>query len=123
VRFHRPDSGIGFSVPAAASIRAARALAALCPLWETAPAQHLLRDRLPNEAYLAAKPGSAYALYFPDGGAVGLDMRGHDGRFELHWMDITSGRPHAQQVVRGGDWLEIGPPAKGHWAAALVRLP
>lgn len=28
-----------------------------------------------NEAFLAAKPGEAYALYFTDGCSMGLDLR------------------------------------------------
>jgi hypothetical protein len=44
-------------------------------LWEVEPANQLLSDHADNEAYLTARPGSSYALYFPDGGSVGLDRR------------------------------------------------
>ncbi len=73
-RFHRPDSGLGLSEPAASSIRAARKLESLIKLWDVEPANELLSDRAENEAYLAAQPGVAYALYFTNGGAVGLDL-------------------------------------------------
>ncbi len=123
VRFHRPDSGLGFSAEAAASIRAARKLASRCRLWEMEPAQQLLRDREPNEAYLSAKPGAAYALYFPDGGAVGLDLRGHPGRYELRWINIATGEWGPRAEVAGGDWVNVQAPGPGHWAAVLVKAP
>jgi hypothetical protein len=78
-RFHRPDSGIGLSEPAVASLRAARKLESLVKLWEVDPANELLTDRKDNEAYLAAKPGEAYAIYFPSGGSVKLDLRNQPG--------------------------------------------
>lgn len=121
VRFHRPDSGLGFSPPAAASIRAARKLASLVNFWELAPALDRLRNRGPNEAYLAANPGVAYAIYFPDGGDVELDLREQTGAFELRWIDICSGEWGPRQTVRGGEWVSLKAAAAGHWAAAVFR--
>jgi hypothetical protein len=60
VRFHRPDSGLGFFEKAASSVRAARKLESLVKLWDLKPANDLLRDRDDNEAYLAADAGRAY---------------------------------------------------------------
>lgn len=42
-RFHRPDSGLGLSQPAVASLKAARKLQSLIKLWDVEPANHLLR--------------------------------------------------------------------------------
>lgn len=123
VRFHRPDSGLGFSAEAAAAIRAARKLASLCRFWEMEPALQLLRERDPNEAYLSAKPGARYALYFPDGGAVGLDLRAAPGRFELRWINIATGDWGPRGELTGGDWVNLEAPGKGHWAAAVVKQP
>lgn len=123
VRFHRPDSGLGFSAEAAASIRAARKLASHCRLWEMEPAPQLLRDREPNEAYLSARPGAAYAAYFPDGGAVSLDLRGAPGRFSLRWIRIATGDWGPTGELRGGDWVPLQAPGAGHWVATLVKEP
>jgi hypothetical protein len=123
VRFHRPDSGLGFSAPAAASIRAARKLASLVNFWALSPALQLLRNREANEAYLAAKPGVAYALYFPNGGEVELDLRGHGGQYEVRWVDIATGEWGSRQAVAGGDWVLLAAPGAGPWAAALRRAP
>ncbi len=82
-RFHRPDAGIGLSTPAIASLKAARKLESLIKLWEVEPAMNLLTDREENEAYLAARLGQAYALYFTNGGEVGLDLREFPRKFSV----------------------------------------
>ena len=123
VRFHRPDSGLGFSAPAAASIRAARNLASLVNFWELTPSLQLLRSRDANEAYLTAKPGAAYALYFPNGGEVELDLLRHAGRYEARWIDIATGEWGRRHTVVGGDRVLLTAPAAGHWAAAVLKTP
>jgi len=121
VRFHRPDSGLGFSAPAAGAIRAARKLASLVSLWELSPALPLLRNREVNEAYLAGKPGAAYALYFTNGGEVELDLRAHPGQFEVRWIEIATGEWGARAKCVGGDWVPLKAPAAGHWVAAILK--
>jgi hypothetical protein len=121
VRFHRPDSGLGFSPPAIASIRAARSLESRVRLWDLAPANHLLRNRTDNEAYLAANPGVAYALYFPDVGSVQLDLRNHGGTFLVHWIEIATGNPAGSETLTGGDWIPLNTPSSGHWIAAILK--
>jgi hypothetical protein len=120
-RFHRPDSGLGLSGPAIASLRAARKLESLVKLWDVEPALDLLSDRSEDEAYAAARPGTAYALYFTDGGAVGLDLKKTEGTFDLRWIDIASGEWGPRQTVRGGGVIAITAPGKGHWAAVIVK--
>jgi len=120
-RFHRPDSGLGLSAPAVASVRAARKLESLIKPWDVAPANGLLTDRSANEAYLAARPGRTYALYFTNGGSVGLDMRRCGGPFELRWIDVTTGQWAKRASLTGGKVVKITAPRKGHWAAAIVK--
>jgi hypothetical protein len=119
-RFHRPDSGLGLSEPAVATLRAARKLESAIPLWTVEPANQLLRDRDANEAYIAARPGKAYALYFTDGGAVGLDLTDAKGPFDVRWINIESGEWDQQQTLEGGQVAKISAPSKGHWAAAVT---
>ncbi len=121
VRFHRPTSGLGLSAPAQASIRAARKLESLIKLWDVNAANDLLSDRSANEAYLAAKPGQFYALYFTNGGAVGLNLRDAQGSFRLRWIDISKGEWGKQETVSGGKVVQLAAPGKGNWVAALVR--
>jgi hypothetical protein len=118
-RFHRPDTGLGFSAPAAASIRAARLLESRIKLWDVKAANELLSERAENEAYLAAAPGVAYALYFTNGGSVGLDLRDVPGELDIRWIDIGQGKWGPRQKIRGGEIRTVGAPGQGHWVAAI----
>jgi len=120
-RFHRPDSGLGLSAPAVAAIRAARKLESLVMLWEVEPANQLLSERETNEAYLAAAPGQAYALYFTDGGSVSLNLKDAPGGFEVRWIDIATGEWSKRETIIGGNLITLTAPARGHWVAAIVK--
>jgi hypothetical protein len=96
-------------------------LESLIKLWDVSPAQELLDDRSENEAYVAARPGAAYALYFTDGGSVGLDLGRAQGRFEIRWIDIGTGRWGKRETVSAGAVAVIRAPAQGHWVAAIVK--
>ncbi len=131
VRFHRPDSGNGLNDLAKASIKAARILESLVPLWECAPHMELLSRRSRNEAYLAAKPGRDYALYFTNGGSVGLDLSRAPGTFEITWISVSMGiTVRSSQrggyrlmdtTLKGGAVATLAAPYRGGWVAALVR--
>lgn len=129
-RFHRPDSGNGLNDRAKACIGAARQLESLIKFWDIAPHMELLSDRESNEAYLAAKPGEKYALYFTNGGSVGLDLSKARGTFSVTWISVSMGvpvqtaqpgsaRPTAK--VEGGGVVKLTAPYKGGWVAAIVK--
>lgn len=120
MRFHRPDSGLGLNDKAVASIRAARKLESLIPLWSIEPAKTLLTARDPNEAYVAASPGKAWAIYFPAGGEVQIDLSAITGPLVAHWIDIESGEFGPEQQLTGGSPLQLAPPGPGNWAAAIL---
>lgn len=95
-RFHRPPAGLGLSARSIASLKAARHLESLIPLWEINPADHFLGDIDPDEAYLAADPGSGrYALYFTKGGSVTIDLgrAGPGGPLQFRWISLATGGP------------------------------
>ncbi|NLH72651.1 MAG: hypothetical protein GX456_06325 [Verrucomicrobia bacterium] len=121
VRFHRPDSGLGFSEPAAASIRSARKALSRVKLWEMTPAMELLREREDNEAYVTARPGEAYVLYFPNGGAVQLDLSKVSGRYELEWIDVSTSQSREGGAIAGGAMAAIKAPGAGHWVAVILK--
>jgi len=130
-RFHRPDAGNGLNDFAKASIKAARILEGLIKFWDITPQMGLLSDRESNEAYLAAKPGKCYALYFIDGGSVGLDLSGTTGSFDVTWISVSMGvttRTSAagryrlmDKTIQGGSVVTLSAPYKGGWVAALVK--
>jgi hypothetical protein len=131
VRFHRPDSGNGLNDLAKGSIKAARLLENRIKLWEITPQMGLLSDRASNEAYLAAKPGERYALYFTNGGSVGLDLSDAPGTFDVTWISVsmgvttdtsaTGGYRRMKKTMKGGGVVTISAPYKGGWVAAIVK--
>lgn len=120
MRFHRPDSGLGLNDKAVNSIRAARRLESLIPLWTVQPANELLSDRSDNEAYLAAEKGKAYAIYVPHGGDVEVDFTDVKGSLTVHWINIDTGRPGQTQQLSGGKKQTLTSPGQENWAAAVV---
>jgi hypothetical protein len=120
-RFHRPDSGLGLSQPAVAALHAARKLESLIRLWEVEPANAILSNREKNEAYVTAKAGRAYALYFTDGGSVGLDLEHASGPFDVHWIDLATGDWGRRETIQGGKVTTVNAPSKGGWVAAIVK--
>jgi hypothetical protein len=122
-RFHRPTSGLGLSPLAIASLKAARKLEVLSKPWDRVPANDLLFLRKPNEAFLSAQVGQAYAIYFPDGGSVQLDLADATGLFQLRWIDLATGDWGSSAYVKGGGKQTVKAPRKGHWLATIVRRP
>jgi len=120
-RFHRPDSGIGLNEIAKACIGAARKIETLVKFWDVEPRLELLKKRETDEAYLAAKPGSQYVLYFTDGGQVELDLSKHAGRFQLRWVNIATGGWGTKSTLEGGRSVSVSAPGSGGWAAAIIR--
>lgn len=123
VRFHRPGSGLGLSDKAQSSIRSARVLTEVFDLTRATPdSDHeLLNRREENEAFLTRIPGEQYALYFPDGGAVSLDLSDTDGTFDVRWLDASEARFRDAPDVEGGGRADLEAPAKGHWIVVLSR--
>jgi hypothetical protein len=124
VRFHRPASGLGLSEKSRASVRAARKLESIVRLWDVEPANHLLSDRAEDAAYVAAKPGEQYALYFPRGGSVGLRLPGLDGTYRVRWIDVETGDWGETADVGAGrsPSLQLTTPGPGMWAAAIHQV-
>ncbi len=121
MRFHRPDSGLGLNDKAVAAIRAARMLESKIPLWTVRPANELLSEREPNEAYVSADPGRAYAVYFPTGGGkVELDQSAVKDGFLLYWINVDTGAWGPEQQVEGGSMFILNAPGLGNWAAAII---
>lgn len=120
MRFHRPDSGLGLNDKAVAAIRAARLLESKIPLWSVRAANELLAERAPNEAYLAADPGRAYALYVPSGGTVRLDLDPARGDWIVQWININTGQWGGNQGIASAEKPLIAPPDNGNWAATIL---
>ena len=60
-----------------------------------------------NEAYLAAKEGEKYLLFFPEGGKAKLDLRNFNSPFNLKWIDVDSAEWGKEDVVNGGTFIDL----------------
>ena len=130
-RFHRPDSGNGLNDLAKASIQAARLTEKLVKFWDVTPHMNLLSQRESNEAYLAARPGESYILYFTNGGAVDLDLTGTTGSFNVTWISVSmgisvqtsaiGGYRQMKKTIQGGRAVTFTVPYKGGWVAVIAK--
>ncbi len=127
-RFHRPGPqpggfGLGLNEKAQTQIRGGRMLTQEFDIFRARPDvdSSLLLDRNPNEAYLSFIPHEAYALFFPDGGSVQLDLTETRGRLTLKWLDITNSRWTAEKPLRGGGPEKITTPGEGRWVALVTN--
>ncbi len=124
VRFHREGPsrhyfGIGLSELAQVHIRSMSMFADEFFVFDSYPSNHLLGNREPNEAYCLARPGNQYAVYFPDGGQVSVDLTGHDGQFTLKWLNVMANEWVEGTFEEGGNNLNLQVPGRGQWAAVL----
>jgi hypothetical protein len=122
-RFHRPDSGLGLSERSKSHIRSMRLLLREWDVFRSNPdgPSRLLSNRNENEAYLTFIVGEQYALYFPNGGDVVLDLSKAQGDFELKWLEIAATRWTKASRISGGVSVDLCCPGMGHWACLLTR--
>ncbi|MCW5965747.1 MAG: hypothetical protein KIT83_17040 [Bryobacterales bacterium] len=120
-RFHRPNSGLGMSEPAQATVKAVRKMESIVPAWELRPAMERLSEREPNEAYLAAANDRIFVVYFPSGGGVDAEFPG--GQYMLRWINGSTGEWGAELELRVAPNVSVSldAPSKGHWLAVIAR--
>ena len=118
-RFHRPPSGLGLGEKAQANIRSMRMLTDEMDILTCRPRNDLLSGREPNEAYCIANPGIEYAVYFPNGGEVGLDIRGFSKPCALRWLRILKSEWGEPERVESENRLKLRCPSRDHWAVLI----
>lgn len=117
-RFHRPPWGIGLNNVARASLKSARMMTDSMDFFHHVPANHLLSDSDPNEAYCMAFEGKEYMVYFPASGSISLQAQ--KGHYEIRWLDIGKAAWHeAENLPMPG---VLTPPGDGHWAVLLKKI-
>jgi hypothetical protein len=122
VRFHRPDAGIGLDKDAQAQIRSARMLQKDFNIFEATPDANSSKfaHRSRNEAYLTQNEGQQYAIYFPDGGGVNLDLDA-EGVFQVKWLNIDKSSWEKTYNTRGGQRIKVVTPGSGSWIALITK--
>ena len=122
-RFHRPTAGLGISAKAKRHLTALRLVEQRAKFWDIQPRNDLLSDRQSDEAYLAAKPGQTYVLFFTNGGSVSLDLSGASGKLRVEWVDFGKGAWSGASEVSGGKSVVIKAPASGPQLAVVDSTP
>ena len=120
-----PIGGLALTEMAKTNIQAMRIFTDLIIPWESVPRQDLLSGREDDEAYLMAKEGSMYGLYFPKGsGSIGLDLQNFQRPFIMRWVDIGKGQVILETEVIGGSVITIETPydVEFGWACAITAL-
>lgn len=126
MRFHRPSSGIGLNEAAQTTLKMIRRLEEVVKLWELGVHMELLEERESDEAYLTAKPGEKYVLYFTNPGAVLLDLRDHPQEFMLRWLNVKTGDWESigswiyECPLKGGKKVKICTPTREAYVAVIV---
>ncbi len=118
-RFHRPTSGLGLGKKAQANIRSMRMLTGNMDIFTCVPHNNLLSNRKPNEAYCLANPGVEYAVYFPNGGEVTLDISKLKKQSAIRWLDIMKSRWLEAQRAELKEKLTLRCPSQGYWAVLV----
>jgi len=120
-RFHRPDSGLGLGDKAQANLRSMRMLTDKMDIFTCEPHNDLLSDRDSNEAYCIANPGKEYAVYFPDGGEVTLNISSLNKPAKVQWLDIMKSQWTETKKIQSENKLKLSCPSKGYWAALIKK--
>lgn len=126
-RFHRPPSGLGLGNIAQTHLRAMRMLLGEIDIFACEAHNDLLQNRSGNEAFCAAQPGIEYAVFFPDGGNVLLDVTGTEGcALSVRWLNVRQSAWVAAATAISIEELDgqahvrlITPAEDGYWVALI----
>lgn len=123
-RFHRTadpfdPAGIGLTALAQSQMRSMRMFADKMNVFAGEPANDLIIDRRDDEAFAMAAAPREYAVYFPDGGAVTIDLSSASGSLSLRWLDIHNSEWRDGLPRDGGGKVRLNPPGTGPWVALL----
>lgn len=127
-RFHRPPGGLGLNEEAQTHLKSLRMWLEAYDIFTGRPdgsqsyggGHSLLTDRDWEEAYCNYREGRQYAVYFRDGGEVGLKTP--PGQWALRWLDISRSRWLDSKTVASEGEIRLKTPGEGYWLALLSRV-
>ena len=124
-RFHRPDSGIGLNETAQTHIKSMRSLTDKMDIFTCEPHNDLLSNRTENSAYAVANAGREYAVYFPSGGSVDINLgdveRTDTETLRIRWLDIGNSEWTREKEIRFSNSMALSAPTEDHYAV-LIQL-
>ncbi|MEX2632829.1 MAG: hypothetical protein WD267_02265 [Balneolales bacterium] len=119
-RFHRPPHGIGLNETAITHLRSASMLVGEFNIFSSEPSNELLNDCQENEAYAMAGTDNQYAVYFPSGGSVVLEVPENTGSLTIRWLNIHESK-WEKEITRepGSSGIKLTAPDSGQWAVTV----
>ena len=106
-RFHRPPHGLGLSHITINSMKTIREIEQQAKMWDIEPRMDLLRSAEGNTAYLAAREGEEYVIYFPKNGTIELDLTHHAHKFSIRWINPENALWGNSHEIEGGTFTEF----------------
>jgi len=106
-RFHRPPNGLGLSPESIYAIKTIREVEKLVKFWDVVPQMDLLSQNEPEEAYITAKEGEKYLIYFTGTGSVQLDLSKQHGSFTAKFIDVNSAKWMDPKDLLAGDVVNL----------------
>ena len=120
-RFHRPPNGLGLSRTAQASLKSMRMITSEMDVFTCEPHNDLLSNREENEAYTIANPGRKYAVYFPNGGSVDINLSAMKTVevLRIKWLNIAKSEWAQEAEIPFSDSIILSAPTEDHWAVLI----
>ena len=120
-RFHRPDIGVGLNETARAHIKSMRTITDSMDIFTCEPHNDLLSNRADNSAYTIANPGQEYAVYFPNGGSVDINLSTMKDakRLTVRWLNIAKSEWVQEEEILFSDGITLSAPSKTHWTVLI----
>lgn len=113
--------GLGLGPRARTTIQSGRMLANSFDFFASRPDNNFLSGREENEAYALVNTGQQYAVYFPNGGNINLNVSETQGRLQLRWLNINTATWSEIQYAEGGGNISLETPGSGHWAVVVQK--
>lgn len=121
-RFHRPPHGIGLGETAKTHILSASMLVNEMDVFSSEPANELLNDRRDNEAYVMADTAGKYAVYFPEGGSVVLQIDDDADTYSIRRLNILQSQWEEVETVSPASGIRLIAPDNGQWVVLVEAI-
>ena len=119
-RFHRPPTGQGLNEIAQHTIQSMQSYIQKSNFFHGVPANELLGDRDPGEAFCRAVEGVEYVVYFPVRGSISLILPEEIDKVSIEWLDILQSEWSEESEMEVSDRkVMINTPAKKHMLAFI----
>jgi hypothetical protein len=90
-------------------------------MWDIKPRTDLIRTDSANVAYLSAREGEAYVIYFTGNGKISVDLGSNMGFYELVWIPVESAEWGRPGILEGTGWTEVQTEMTGNCFAVLTK--